>query len=270
MNAARVLWAFLRRDALRHASYRLSFFLSLGQLLVMTLIFFYIARLMGPQALPALSPYGGDYLAFIVLGLGVNRLMSACLSGLGNALRAEQIDGTLEVMWATAAPIAGIAAGLVVWEILWAAGEIAVYLFVGAWLFRVPLGACNIPATLALLALTLASLSPLGILAACGVLWVKEFDPMGWVLSGLTRVVAGVYFPVALLPSWAQILAAALPMTHALEALRQAVLNGASLASLSFQCQALALFALVCWPLALLSWQATLRRLQRAGALNFR
>lgn len=270
MNIARVLWAFLRRDALQHASYRLSFVFSLGQLLVTTLIFFFIARLMGPQALPALAPYGGDYVAFVVLGLGVNRYMSACLSGLGNALRTEQVDGTLEAVWATPAAWAAVAAGMVLWELAWATTEVLVYLLAGAWLFGVPFAACNAPAALTVLGLMLAALSALGVLAACGVMWVKECDPVGWLLGGLTRVLAGVYFPVALLPGWAQALAAGLPMTHALEGLRQAVLNGAALATLAPQCQALGLFALGLWPPAWLAWRATFAHLQRTGALNFR
>lgn len=47
------------------------------------------------------------------------------------------------------------------------------------------------------------------------------------VLLAVATFLGGVYFPVQLLPSWLGQIAQWLPLTFALEALRQAVLQGA-------------------------------------------
>jgi hypothetical protein len=59
-------------------------------------------------------------------------------------------------------------------------------------------------------------------------------------------------------------------MTHALEGLRQALLNGASLEALRPVVLTLLLFTVAIWPLACWALQATLTHLKRTGALNFR
>lgn len=51
---------------------------------------------------------------------------------------------------------------------------------------------------------------------------------LAWTLSGLLQPLSAVYYPVAILPGWAQVAAQALPTTHAFEGMR-AVLAGESL-----------------------------------------
>jgi len=48
---------------------------------------------------------------------------------------------------------------------------------------------------------------------------------LAWTMSGLLQPLSAVYYPVAILPGWAQALAQALPTTHAFEGMR-AVLAG--------------------------------------------
>jgi ABC-type multidrug transport system permease subunit len=65
-----------------------------------------------------------------------------------------------------------------------------------------------------------------------------------------------------------QIVAQFLPFTHALEGLRQAVLNGKGLGELSPQVGILSVFAVVLLPLSLAFFAWTVRQAKRLGTLS--
>ena len=112
--------------------------------------------------------------------------------------------------------------------------------------------------------------SSLGVLSTCGVLLFREADPVTWILSGLMKLLGGVFFPVALLPEALQGLSRLLPLTYGLEGLRRAVLTGTPLTELGGVCLTLGAFSLVLWPLAVVTLCSTLNRLKTAGTLSFR
>ena len=64
-------------------------------------------------------------------------------------------------------------------------------------------------------------------------------------------VVSGVYYPVEVLPQWMQWLAKISPATYALEGIRAAILDGASLGSLWHDIWPLLVIGTVCIPLGL-------------------
>lgn len=266
----RILAAFLKRDWAIRSSYRLSFFISLGHVVFATAMFFFIGNLIDPHHSSALAPYGGAYFPFVLLGLVGSRYLVTSLSSFGGSLRAEQLQGTLEALLTTPTAHVTILLGGAVWELLWATLEVALSLVLGVVVFGVTFDQMNVPASLVVLCLSVVSLSSLGVLSASSILLFKESDPVSWVLEGLMKLLSGVYFPVMLLPGWLEPLAKLFPLTYALEGLRQAVLMGRSLDELGQVCVVLGVFAAVCWPLALLSFSWTLKRLKTTGALSFR
>jgi ABC-2 type transport system permease protein len=74
-------------------------------------------------------------------------------------------------------------------------------------------------------------------------------------------------YPVSVLPSWLQPFANLLPITHALEAIRQILLNGAALKQVYNEMLALALFAVLFLPLGLTAFGYGLRLAKREGSL---
>ena len=56
---------------------------------------------------------------------------------------------------------------------------------------------------------------------------------LGFVAQGMLLVVSGVYYPVEVLPQWMQWLSTISPATYALDGIRAAILDGASLESLA-------------------------------------
>ena len=87
----------------------------------------------------------------------------------------------------------------------------------------------------ALVILIVASISFFGIGMMTAVLPLispEKGAQLGFVAQGMLLVVSGVYYPVEVLPQWMQWIATISPATYALEGIRAAILDGASLGSL--------------------------------------
>jgi ABC-2 type transport system permease protein len=76
-------------------------------------------------------------------------------------------------------------------------------------------------------------------------------------------------FPVQSLPRPLELLARAVPLTYAIDGMRNALLEGQSIRQMAPTLAALAGFALLLLPLALAALSLSLRRARRDGTLSF-
>ena len=126
----------------------------------------------------------------------------------------------------------------------------------------------NLASVILILLLTVIVFSSLGIIAASFIMVLKRGDPIAWVFNAISSFLGGVYYPITVLPAPLQFLAGLLPITYALEALRQALLNGATIAELSLQILALAIFCLVLLPVSLVAFRLAVRQAKIDGSLT--
>jgi ABC-2 type transport system permease protein len=117
------------------------------------------------------------------------------------------------------------------------------------------------------LILSIISFSGFGILSAAVVLVVKKGDPIAWLFGGASSLLAGVYYPISVLPDWLTPLSRILPMTYALDAMRLAMLKGYSLYEVRFDVLVLFGFAIILTPLAFLVFRKALKRAKKEGSL---
>jgi ABC-2 type transport system permease protein len=89
-----------------------------------------------------------------------------------------------------------------------------------------------------------------------------------WAL-GSVWFLTGTMFPVQTLPKALRDLAQLIPITHSLEGMRLALLEGASLRSVAYELLILSAFAVVLFPASLLFFSWTLRRARMEGTLSF-
>jgi ABC-2 type transport system permease protein len=108
---------------------------------------------------------------------------------------------------------------------------------------------------------------PFGVAIAAAVLVLKQAASVGnFVVAGIS-IVAGLYFPVELLPSWVEWLSEVQPFTPAVELLRH-VLVGTPLDQPAIEAVAkLAAFAVVLLPLATLLLGRALSAARRRGTI---
>ena len=171
-------------------------------------------------------------------------------------------------MVATGCPMPVLLAGSSLQPLLATTVRLALYLAVGAWAFGAPVGRANLVSATLVLGLGIACAAGLGLLSAAFILVHHRGDPVTAVVSAVSGLLAGVLFPVELLPRPLELLAQLLPFTHALEGLRLAVLRGASPSAVGGSCLSLVVLAAVLLPLGWTAFRRGLERARREGTLT--
>jgi len=103
--------AFVRRDFLIAWSYRLAFVTDVVSMAAQAFVFSLIGQLVDPAQLPR---YGGTpttYMEFVAIGLVLNLVITLLLDRVANAIRGEQMTGTLESLLTTPTRTATIQIG---------------------------------------------------------------------------------------------------------------------------------------------------------------
>jgi ABC-2 type transport system permease protein len=266
---SRKVVAFFVRDLLWDMSYPLSFFWRGGSIFFNLITFYFLGRLISGATAGQLSAYGGgEYFPFVLVGLALSGFQGVALSSVSFAIQYGMYTGTLESMLVTPTSLSTIVFSSVLYQFVSSLLSILLYLVFGAVLFGVSLGQADLLSAAVILGLTLLAHLPLGIFSASFLLIFKRGDPVTSLVGHLSALLAGVYFPVTVLPSWLQTVSFFLPFTHALEGLRQAVLNGRTLLELSTQVAILGIFALILLPLSLAVFAWAIHQAKRLGTLS--
>lgn len=259
--------AFIKRDFSRDVSYRLSFVMQLGGIFFNIAIFYFMSRLFGSAVAPQLEAYGGDYFSFVLIGLAFTGFMGLSLSNFAESIREGQVMGTLEMMLLSPTRLSAILISSSLWAYIQTFIRVIVYLVVGVLVFGANLNNSNYGAALLILVLSILSFSGIGILSAAMVLLVKKGDPVAWLLGSASSLLAGVYYPISVLPSWLEPISKVLPLTYALNSIRLAMLQGAPLADLRNDIFVLIGFVVVLTPISFFVFRAALKRAKKDGSL---
>ncbi|RJO67325.1 MAG: ABC transporter permease [Myxococcales bacterium] len=264
----RKAWAFVVRDFLDEASYKLYFFLTLWGVVFAVLVFFFLSRVIPEQGAAALAPYGGRYFPFVLVGFAMAHYLELAMHGLGRRIREGQLLGTLEALFVTRTPAWQILFFLVLYPFLFTSLMVMLYLALGWAFFGVDLSHAAWGSALAFFLLTGLSLAPLGILSAALILLVKRGDPVSFAVTGLSYLLSGVFYPVEVMPGWLQTAAQFFPLTHSLEGLRRSLLAGAPLWEDPFGLAVLLFFAAGLLPFSLWVFGRALAYARRTGGLH--
>ena len=205
---------------------------------------------------------GARYFAFAMVGSALLVFASRILSGAARVLREMQQTGNGQIFFLAPVGAWQVVLGLSLQTWPRATAELALALVLAQLLgaeFELAWG----PA-LCTWGLAIFSLTPLAMLAAAGVLWLRQRDLVTPAFGTFAYVLSGVYYPLTVLPSVLQASAHLLPTTHLL-ALGRASLMGGEV-SLGHVLSLLALGS-AGWPLCAWALGAALRRRDERGDL---
>ena len=262
------LFAFLKRGFLHAASYRLNFLGNYFGSLLVIIFFAVLAQFYGQARPAALGEYNGDYFTFLLIGGVFARYLSLGLRQFGRELEHELAAGTIEPAMVTATPPGLALLGPALWTLVEGTLLVVAQLIIGSVFFGADFSRANWPAALALGALTWLALNSWGVLSAAFVLVFKRADPLSWLADVTLYMFAGVYFPITIMPSVLQAIAYAIPLSHALEGLRFALMRGDSLAMLWRYVVILIGFNVVLVPLSLWALNKAIDHVKRTGSLG--
>lgn len=261
------VWAVAGKEMRLALSYRLSFVMSIFSAFLGAAVFYFLSRMIGSSAASALSSYGGNYFPFVIVGIAFQSYLNLSMDSMAGSIRNEQMLGTLEAVIATPTSLTVFAAGSALWQFAFATYRVLVYFVFGALFFGLDLSGMNLLTSITVLVVSVSAFAGMGVIAGSFILVYKQGNPVRWLYGSAATLLSGIYYPVSILPGWLQPVSWLFPITHSLEAMRQAVINGATLGEISTQLLVLLGFTAVCIPLAILSFRWALRRIRRDGTI---
>jgi len=259
--------AFFIRDVVNESSYKFAFITHFAGIVFSVLSLYFLSRLVGDAAVPRLEKYGGDYFSFLLIGVAFAGYMQAALNSFSASIRDAQTTGTLEAMLITQTGIPTIMISSSLYNFFITSVRIFVYLLFGVIAFGLDMKNANLPGTLLILGLTVVCFSSVGILSAGFVMVLKKGDPFNWVFTSASWLLGGIYYPISVLPEWVQLFSSFLPITHSLEGMRMALLQGRSMSALLPSIVSLAIFALIMLPVSIWFFKYSVRIAKLNGSL---
>ena len=259
--------AFLKRDFLLDISYKFSFLLQVAGIFVSSLTFFFLSRLVGAGVANQMEPYGGNYFSFVLIGIAFTDYLSVSLGGFSSQIRSAQIMGTLEALLVTPTSVSTILFSSTLYDFFFTSIRVIAYLVIGVLIFGMDLHLVSLPAFFVVMILTILAFAGIGLLSAAFIIVFKQGSPISWVMGTASGLLGGVFYPISVLPSWLIPFANLLPITHALEAMRQVLLKGAPFSAIYHQIFILSVFVVILLPLGLLAFRYGLKLARKEGSL---
>jgi ABC-2 type transport system permease protein len=255
--------AIAKRDFLLFASYRSRFVSTFFTGLVGLTLFYYVSRLVHSPRIGAPD----QYFAFVVVGLIIFGVLTSVLSTPLLTLRAEQQAGTLERLVLSAfGPVRSVASLLIFPVALAMATAVTSLVFAGI-IFGLKLHWSTVPLAVPIALLGVLSFAPFGLVMASAVVVVKQTTAgASVIITGLT-LLAGIYFPVELLPGWIRWISDVQPFTPATDLLRHVLVNTPLRGSGPGDLAKLVGFAVVATPISLWILKAAVKFGRRRGTI---
>ena len=264
----RAALAFIRRDFLIAASYRTAFAADLIGVLLKVITFYYIGAVFESGASRALAAFGHNYFAFLIIGLALTDFVATSLDTFSTSIRDSQMAGTLEVVLLSPIRLTEMVVYSSLWPYLFTTVRFGAYVGFGWLLFGLPIDPQGLPAGFAVLLLTILCFAPLGIMSAAIIMVFKKGAWFQMLISATGVILGGVAYPTSVLPGWASAASYYLPLTHAVNAMREALLNGRSLAGVGDDVLFLLVFSALLTPLSLWLFSLAVSRTKQLGTLT--
>jgi ABC-2 type transport system permease protein len=175
-----------------------------------------------------------DVLGFLVIGVIATQAWNATVWGAGNALQSEIYEGTLPAVVAAPTRITPVILGYGVGSVAYEVPGVLLTFLVGTSIGAGFDVADPFTAAICLVTLYLSTLC-IGLGFSGLFILSRHSNALSNFLQAPIYLLAGFFIPRTVLPDWLQPLSDAIPISHAVDALRAAMLSGASLAHVGGQ-----------------------------------
>lgn len=198
-------------------------------------VWYFVSQFLSASANHAVQPYGGNYVAFVVVGVLLNQIGMTALTAPFTTLSEAFWDKRLETYRLSIQGIWANVVGRLAWQVIFSTVLQAFVLLVILIFGGVAFGA-HIHVGLLILGFILF----VGANAGLGIMGASLFflldiksgqDPITWLYRYLVMIVSGLYVPLSILPGWLKGIGNVLPQTYGFEMMRATLLTGAGWSS---------------------------------------
>ena len=187
----------------------------------------------------------GEYIPFIVIGAVLNSYVNTLLYGMGENIRREAYQGTLDYVLAAPCNKAYVLIGKALSEsvssTIFAASQLAISVFLFG--MNITLGVM-LPVFFIIILLMLGLYGMSLILAAFSLMYKQSYD-LSQTIGYVFYIFAPVRYPVESLPTWAQIFGKLIPLTYALIIVRSFMLLGTNISTVYLEVLALLIIDII-------------------------
>ena len=264
----RKLPAFARRDLLVQLSYRTAFLGDAFGLVMQSLVFFFVGKLVDPSKIPASGGGHNPYIAFVSVGIALSAFMSLALGRVTTAIEREHLIGTLDSLLVTPTSYPTLQLGSVAYDLIYVPIRTAAFLGLVTVLYGVQLQLGGAPAALLVLLTFIPFVWGLGVVCAAAVLTFRRGSGLVAVFSTLLSLGSGAFFPLGLFPHWLERLLRWNPVAVAMRDGRSALLQGASVTDIAFGLVVIAGSAVLTLTVGVLAFRAAVARERRNGTIG--
>lgn len=254
---------FLKRGFIHNSSYRLNFSLSIVNVLVGLISYYFLSKIVGSKAL---GDYSDNPAAFIISGTTLMTFVSVALASYAGSIRSEMFLGTIEHWLLAASPLTRLVFLSTLWEFAWPLVTSTITFIFLALVIGVTFDP-NLLTTLVFFLLTVVVMSGFGLISAGIIMVSKIGDPLSTAWGIVTSLLSGSLFPITVLPGWMQGISHGLPTYYALNGIRGALIHHHTLADELQPLLILACFAVGILPLGILAFRLGFERARSQGTL---
>lgn len=239
-------------------------------------IFWYIPFILQGQALVggltsdsfAQATGTPNYIPFIVIGAVLNSYVSTLLNGMGDNIRRESLQGTLDYVLAAPCNKASVLVGKALSEslssTLFAISQFAISLL----LFPINVSFGVLLPVFFIIILLIMGLYGLSLIFAAFSLMYKQSHGFGQTVGYIFYIFSPVRYPVESLPFAAQIFGKLLPLTYAIIIVRALLLLGADLSTVYMEVLALIIIDIVLIVAGFLLFNYMEEKTKRSGKIS--
>lgn len=258
--------AVFKLDMRNSLAYVAAFGFQWVQIIFQVLMAYLLSLVISPSPKFGYGGHSGSYFSYLLVSFAFVSFQTTAIGSFSEWVREAQTIGVLEAMLATSTRLGSIILATGLWSFGLTTAKVLFYVLLGL-LFGLDLHHVNLLTALVFLVLTIASVSPVGLLAAAMTMVFKKTGPIAQALQGLTNIFGGIYVPLSRLPAPMQVAGMLLPITHALNGFH-AALYGASVYELRVEVYWLLGSTVVLMPLSLWAFSRAVHSARVDGTLG--
>jgi ABC-2 type transport system permease protein len=258
---ADAMLATVKRDAIIFFSYRFRFVSQILTMLFTLTMFFYVSKLVRPDAVG----HHAQYYAFVVVGIVGLAVLTSALN-ITETVRMELMQGNFErILISPLGPVGGVVAAAI-FPILYSAVFAGLMLTLAVAFFGVPVHPVGIAPALGVAMLGAVALGSIGLVFVGGLLAFKSAMGLTWVIAAFS-LLGGVYFPVKLFPEWIRWASEVQPFTPAVDLVRHLLVGTPTVDPAWIELAKLVGFTVVLMPVAAAMMWAAVNFSRRRGTI---
>jgi ABC-2 type transport system permease protein len=252
----------LRRDLHVYLSYRTRLVSQVMTSVFSLTLFYYVSRLVHVSGFGSPAAYFG----YVVVGIALVGVLYSCFS-IAEMVRQELVAGTFErLLLSPFGPVQSVLA-MTVFPLVYSFALSSATLALGWSLYGLDLHWSTVPLAVPAMLLALLAFLPFGIIFAALTIATKQGNVGTSWLIALISIVGGLYFPVTLLPHWAQLAAKIQPFTPATELLRHLLVDSPMVTTEAVALAKMIGFAVVLVPASLFALAKAIDLGRRRGTI---